>query len=50
MIVLRVRENHIQGEAISNIAAGIGTAIPIQQRLEKYAGKTKPDSGKSKAR
>ncbi|WP_174133478.1 hypothetical protein [Wolbachia endosymbiont of Atemnus politus] len=49
MIVLRVRESRIQGEAISNIATGIGIAIPIQQRLEEYAKKTKPDSDKSEA-
>ncbi|NSX83907.1 hypothetical protein GOM44_07155 [Wolbachia endosymbiont of Atemnus politus] len=50
MIVLRVWESHIHGEAISNITTGIGIAIPIQQRLEEYAKKTKPDSGKSEAR
>ncbi|WP_457923588.1 hypothetical protein [Wolbachia endosymbiont of Muscidifurax uniraptor] len=43
-------ESHIQGKAVSNIATGIGIAIPIQQRLEEYARKTKPDSGKSEAR
>ncbi|MCX3064464.1 MULTISPECIES: hypothetical protein [Wolbachia] len=39
-------ESHIQGEAVSNIVTGIGIAIPIQQRLEEYARKTKPDSSK----
>ncbi|WP_425383791.1 hypothetical protein [Wolbachia endosymbiont (group A) of Scoparia ambigualis] len=43
-------ESHIQGEAISNIATGIGIARLIQQRLEEYAKETKPDSDKNKAR
>jgi hypothetical protein len=45
-----VWESHIQGEAISNIATGIGIARLIQQRLEEYAKETKPDSDKNKAR
>ncbi|MGL9731635.1 MAG: hypothetical protein ACR5KX_02305 [Wolbachia sp.] len=44
MIVLRVWESHIQGEAISGIVTGLGIVTPTQQRLEYDARKTKSDS------